>query len=588
MSKVELRHIFRKNELGSIINSITDSQVLVEDLDGKVFLGNRAGQFDHKCPIRINDNILGWVSGDSKALEVAKLLSHLATVEYEKKALGKEALEKYREISMLYGITERLGANLSQEEVIRLVIEEAAKIIRIDNYSVMLLNDETGLLETVACSGPAADFQKSFRPGEGIAGHALVSGCCEMVNDVLLDPRYVQGVVAERSLIAAPLKLKDKVTGVINISSEEPAKYSSEDMKILSVLAIQAAVAIQNAKLSFIRDTFGRYMSDEVVNKLIENPHFFDLDGDKKHITIMMTDLRGFTTLSERMTPDGVVAILNNYLGIMVDVIQKYNGTILNFNGDAIVVIFGAPIWTMDHATSAVACAVEMQLAMEKVNAWNAKRDYPEIQMGIGISTGHVIVGNIGSEKRTQYTCVGRHVNLASRIESYTVGGQIMVSEETLRAGFVELVIGKEMQVHPKGIQKPVKIYEIEGIEEPFNMYLPKQKSEMVTLPVSIPIMITVIEGKHCDNKGHIGSIIKLSPREAEITADVALLSMVDIKLQILNSNGQTIADDIYAKTQESTKSGFPFTVWVTPVSREAKNIFDEAMAGTFAHANLL
>lgn len=578
MYKVVLKRLFKKNEIGLIIDGTIDSPVLVEDLDGKVLWGNKAEHFDQKQPIKIKDDILGWVSGGDKAMGVAKLIAHFVSLEHEKKALGREALEKYREISMLYGITERLGASLSQEEVIQLVIEEVMKIIKIDNYSVMLLNDKTGLLETVACSGPVADFQKSFRPGEGIAGHALVSGCCEMVNDVLLDERYVPGVIKERALIVAPLKLNDKVIGVINISSEEPAKYTSEDMKILSVLAIQAAVVIQNAKLSFIRETFGRYLSDEVVNKLIENPHSLDLDGDKKLITIMMTDLRGFTNLSERMTPDGVVAILNNYLGIMVDIIQKYNGTILNFIGDAIVVVFGAPIWTMDHATIAVACAVEMQSAMEKVNAWNTERNYPEIQMGIGISTGHVIVGNIGSEKRTQYTCVGRDVNLASRIESYSIGGQIIISEETLRAGFVELAIGKELQVHPKGIKKPVRIYEIEGIEEPYNMYLPKQKLPMVILPKAIPIKITVVEGKHCDNNCFMGSILKLSHKEAEITADIEVMPMVEIKIQIIDSNDQTMADDIYAKTQDRTKSGSTFTVWITSVSREAKNIFDEAL----------
>ena len=146
-----------------------------------------------------------------------------------------------------------------------------------------------------------------------------------------------------------------------------------------------------------------------------------------------MSDLRGFTTLSERLQPEQVVTILNRYLGTMVDVILRYHGTIDEFIGDAIFVIFGAPIWRSNAAQHAVACAVDMQLAMAVVNEHNRREGLPEVEMGIGIHTGEVVVGNIGSDRRAKYGVVGRHVNLTARIESCTVGSQILISEATRR-----------------------------------------------------------------------------------------------------------------------------------------------------------
>lgn len=181
----------------------------------------------------------------------------------------------------------------------------------------------------------------------------------------------------------------------------------------------------------FIRETFGRYLADEVVATLLESPTGVRLGGEKRKITMMMADLRGFTSLSERLAPERVVAILNRYLATMVKIIKQYGGTIDEFIGDAIFVLFGAPIWQEDDAQRAVACAVAMQLAMAEVNDQNGQEDLPEVEMGIGIHTGQVVLGNIGSPERMKYGVVGRHVNLASRIQSYTTGGQILISETT-------------------------------------------------------------------------------------------------------------------------------------------------------------
>jgi adenylate cyclase len=175
---------------------------------------------------------------------------------------------------------------------------------------------------------------------------------------------------------------------------------------------------------AFIRKTFGRYVSDEVASSVLESPEGLELRGEKRLVTIMLTDLRGFTALTESLSPVEVVEILNNYLGRMAEIISTWNGTIDEFIGDAILAFFGAPTLREDDAERAVACALEMQCAMEQVNAENRRQGLPEVEMGIGIATGEVIVGNIGSEHRTKYAAVGTPINLAARVESLALAAR--------------------------------------------------------------------------------------------------------------------------------------------------------------------
>ncbi len=185
----------------------------------------------------------------------------------------------------------------------------------------------------------------------------------------------------------------------------------------------------ERARAEFLKDMFGRYLSEEVTSTLLENPDMVKLGGEKRRVTIMMSDLRGFTALAERLEPEQVVQILNAYFEVMVDVLLKYNATINEIIGDALLVLFGAPQEMPDRAERAIACAIEMQNAMARVNEHNRSQGLPEIEMGIGLNDEEVIVGNIGSSKRSKYGVVGSGVNMTSRIESYSVGGQILISD---------------------------------------------------------------------------------------------------------------------------------------------------------------
>ena len=177
----------------------------------------------------------------------------------------------------------------------------------------------------------------------------------------------------------------------------------------------------------------------------------------------MMSDIRGFTTLSEHLAPAQVVGMLNRYLGAMTDIIMAHQGTIDEFIGDAILAVFGAPQRRDDDADRAVRCALAMQAAMVDINRVNREEGLPEISTGIALNTGDVIAGNIGSERRSKYGFVGHPMNLTARIEDHTGGGEILVSDSTLRKLRGDYAVGDSRELKVKGIDQSVKVHYILG-----------------------------------------------------------------------------------------------------------------------------
>jgi adenylate cyclase len=211
----------------------------------------------------------------------------------------------------------------------------------------------------------------------------------------------------------------------------------------------------------FIRATFGRYLSDEIVADILERPEGLELGGDLREVTIMMSDIRGFTTLVEQLAPDQVVTLLNRYLGHMTDIIMAHQGTIDEFLGDAILAVFGAPLKREDDADRAVRCAQAMQAAMAEINLANRAEGLPELHTGIALNTGTVIAGNIGSERRSKYGFVGHPMNVTSRIEDHCEAGQILLSDSTLQKLRGDYAVTDRRSLKVKGINEAVVVHRL-------------------------------------------------------------------------------------------------------------------------------
>ena len=197
----------------------------------------------------------------------------------------------------------------------------------------------------------------------------------------------------------------------------------------------------------------------------------------------------------------------------------------------------------------AVACAVDMQLAMASVNDRNRQAGYPEVALGIGVNTGTMVVGNIGSKKRTKYGVVGSNVNLTARIESYTVGGQIFISENTLKHCGDIVRMDNAMQVSPKGVKEPLTIYEVGGIAGDYQLFLPpKPEVGWIELTQPLSLQFTLLEGKHVGEVRYQAAIIKLAPKMAEITAAMLPPRLSNLRLSLYDYNDRLITDNLYGK----------------------------------------
>jgi len=301
-----------------------------------------------------------------------------------------------------------------------------------------------------------------------------------------------------------------------------------------------------------LRYMFGRYMSTEVMRTLLDNPdEALGLGGQQREVTLLMSDLRGFTALAERLTPTETIALLNDYFEVMVEVCLEYQGTINEIIGDALLVVFGAPAKTTDHADRAIACALAMQRAMESVNARNREAGRPEIEMGIGLNTGEVVVGNIGSTKRTKYGVVGSHVNRTARVESYTIGGQVLASRAVLDAARGAVETDGTFEVHPKG-SETILISAIRRISGAFDVALPEADTAMASLDRPVAIRYAILSGKHGGAASHTGQFTELGRRRAILEGT----PMPDVFDNLTLTLDELPGETFYGKVTQSDRTG--------------------------------
>jgi len=235
--------------LVATLQSALGSAITVTDLEGKVLHGAESANGADRHPVRHESRAIGWVEGTAGTRAVADLLEHLVAKEAERKALGAEVLHLYREINLIYSFSEKLAAMLDLERVARLTLQEARHLIVATDGVVMLLDEASGTLAQLAAFGDGLSQIHSFRRGEGIIGTIAATGIAEVVDDVNGDPRRALDDTGLRSLICAPLKVGERVIGVVALASTQPIAYTAADLKLLNTLGAQTGTAIENARL---------------------------------------------------------------------------------------------------------------------------------------------------------------------------------------------------------------------------------------------------------------------------------------------------------------------------------------------------
>lgn len=304
--------------------------------------------------------------------------------------------------------------------------------------------------------------------------------------------------------------------------------------------------------LTKVHSAFARYTSPEIADYVLSTPEGEKQGGSNREVSILMSDLRGFTAISTQMSSEDLITMLNHYFEIMSGVIRYFRGTVIEFLGDGIFVVFGAPLKILDHAAAAVACAIDMQNAMEEVNTWNREHGYPDLEMGIAVNSGTAVVGNIGSEQKMKYGCLGETVNLAGRLETFCLGGEVCISEATRRLLREKIVIIEENSFMPKGGSNPMKFYNIGGYGESYTLSRFTRGIRWRKLSEAKELTYYLLDGKAVDPEPHTGTLTEVS-RDKKY----GMLATEDALQPLQNLLVKIGGIEVYAKVKKRQNRGF-------------------------------
>jgi len=383
-------------------------------------------------------------------------------------------------LKLLLGVGKTLSAVLTPDEVMRRVMELVFQMENVERGFVMLFDDEKKAFKPAVLL-----YRNEQLKSEGlrvvlsktIVDRVMTERLPLLIHDVAGDERFAASaslrLAGIRSAMCAPLIYKDKVFGLFYVDClTKPYAFSKEELNIFSVVAAEAAISFDNARsheeLSqrvIERKALERFLSSAIVEKILANPDQVHLGGENQVATVFFADIRGFTRMSEHLAPERVVELLNEFFTEMTDLLFENGGTLDKYLGDGIMALFGAPIAKPDDAQRSVKTAIEMQRALRRLNYGWEQRGQQPLRMGIGVNTGPVTAGNIGSAKRMDYTCIGDTVNLASRLCAHAAGGQILISESTHRTLAQDIPSKKLDPIRVKGKEMPVEIYEVLWLE---------------------------------------------------------------------------------------------------------------------------
>lgn len=306
------------------------------------------------------------------------------------------------------------------------------------------------------------------------------------------------------------------------------------------------------ARNDFLYQLFGRYFSDDVLEVILSGEDGATIGGEKRNVTILMADLRGFSSTAENMLPENVTDMLNRFFGTIIDIVGMYNGTIIEFMGDGVLCVFGAPVHTQLHREDAVAAAITMQNAMEDINDFCREKGYPRLNMGIGIHSGDTFIGNVGSDRMMRFNVLGSTVNECSRIEGMSLSGQVLVSGETLEAVKLPVKVASVREVLMKGLRRATKVCEVTGIEGEYNCFL-KNNEEMRLMPVNEKLYFHMypLENKIVGEKYICGRLVEFSREEAGVSSENELAQYSDIYIKCIDEEKNIVFDGVYAKVIE-------------------------------------
>lgn len=381
----------------------------------------------------------------------------------------------YEKLRISYELGRSIGLELDIDKLLEKILDKAFEILQADRGVFLLIDPAT------AQPVPRVAKQKNGPKEEIILSTSILNEVVHqktavLSSDALMDSRFagahsiiMQGI---RSTMTVPVVLGQELLGIMHLDSQiASGAFTDKDLQIFTGIAGQAAIAIQNARLARkieeearTRVQMQRLLAPELMEQVVSGKLHVGKGGQEREVTILFADIRGFTAMSEAQPAGEIVAMLNEYFEVMVEVLALHKAYLDKYVGDEIMALFGAPIELPDGAWQAVQCALEMQQALNEFNRMRAAENQEPIRVGIGINTGVVTAGFMGSTKTMQYTVIGDAVNAASRLCSLAKAGEIIVSEATMKYVRNRAVAVALPPAKVKGKLQELRIYSVTGI----------------------------------------------------------------------------------------------------------------------------
>jgi adenylate cyclase len=374
-----------------------------------------------------------------------------------------------RKLSLLLEAAQKLATELDLDRLLRAVADLTFQVMSVDRVTILLRN-EAGELVPAMSRSRQGDTQLQPVP-RSIVDKVAQERVAVVSHNVPEDTRFKgRSIVMQsvRSAMCSPLlDARDQVLGLLYVDNlSTPNTFTDEDLQFLVAFGGLAASGIQNSRYAeqirreaTVRSNFERYFAPNVAAEIAQQDGAIRVGGERRAIAVLFSDIRGFTAIAESLGPDAVARLLSEYFSEMVEVIFEHGGTLDKFIGDAIMALWGAPISHADDPERALQSAVAMQQAIERLNSRWAAAGRPEIGVGIGINYGEVFAGNIGSQRRMEYTVLGDAVNVAARLCAEAAPGEILVTESLLGALRHHPAVEYLPQLALKGKSQVVQVY---------------------------------------------------------------------------------------------------------------------------------
>lgn len=384
----------------------------------------------------------------------------------------------YEKLRIAHLLSRALAREVDPENVLRLILEQALALFGADRGAILLADPETGEMAAAVyrTRTPSVDEGHQLRIPRTILREVVELRHSVLSNDAQMDSRFggAQSIIISgiRASMTVPLTTHSRVLGVIHLDTRLATDtFTEKDLQLLNGFAHQAAAAIEASQLiqksrneALAREKLGRLLPQELVDDVMAGRVDVQRGGKLCNATVLFSDIRGFTAMSERLPAQEIVGMLNEYFEVMVEIIFKYGGTLDKFVGDEIMAVWGAPIEIPDHCVRAVRAAVEMQAAVEAFNARRVAAGHVAIHSGIGVNTGELVAGYMGSSRAMDYTVIGDVVNTGSRLCSAAAGGEVIVSEAVVHALQGALVYEELEARELKGKREAVRLFRAQRV----------------------------------------------------------------------------------------------------------------------------